>query len=61
MDKTTIKEAADLLNGWVSNYGIKVLNIAGPRAHKDDNIYRVTREVLEAAFFGGRDNGRQVG
>jgi hypothetical protein len=57
MTKTTIKEAADLLNGWVSNYRIKVVNVAGPRARKDENIYCVTREVLEAAFFGGRDNG----
>ncbi len=51
MNKTTITEAADSLNNWIEKTKIKILNVAGPRASKDNKIYQVTRDILEAAFI----------
>ena len=51
MNKTTITEAAGSLNNWIEKGKIKILNVAGPRASKDNKIYQVTRDILEAAFI----------
>jgi hypothetical protein len=39
------------LNNWIEKGKIKILNVAGPRASKDNKIYQVTRDILEAAFI----------
>jgi hypothetical protein len=57
MDNTTIKEAADSLNNWIRKNNIKILNVAGSRTSKDNNIYHVTREILEAAFIKEKSRG----
>ena len=56
MNNATIMEAADSLNNWIEKNNIKILNVAGSRASKDDKIYQVTRDILEAAFI--KDKGR---
>jgi hypothetical protein len=56
MDNTTIKEAADSLNNWIGKNNIKILNVAGSRTSKDNNIYHVTREILEAAFINDKNH-----
>jgi len=50
MSMTSIDEAAGLLNLWIGENDLKVLNVAGPRAGKDQKIYGVTIDVLEAAL-----------
>jgi hypothetical protein len=44
-------DAARMVQEWVGWNGIKVLNIAGPRASKDPGIYQVTLDLLEEVFF----------
>jgi hypothetical protein len=60
MNKTTIAEAAGSLNNWIEKSKIKILNVAGPRASKDDRIYQVTKDILEAAFIKDKDHGGKV-
>ena len=60
MNKTTITEAAGSLNNWIEKSKIKILNVAGPRASKDDKIYQVTKDILEAAFIKDKDHGGKV-
>lgn len=50
MDRLSVHDAAGLLQRWIEGNGIRVLNIAGPRASRDPNIYRVTTAVLETLF-----------
>jgi hypothetical protein len=59
MEKKTIAEAADSLNNWIGKNNIKILNVAGPRASKDDKIYQMTRDVLEAAFIKDKGHGEE--
>jgi hypothetical protein len=44
-------KAARKLRLWIRSHKIEVLNIAGPRASKDPEIYRDTVEILETAFY----------
>ena len=38
------------LRRWVTDYGIKVLNVAGPRASRDKLAHRRAAELIIAAF-----------
>jgi hypothetical protein len=42
-----VSEAAKVIQTWIERREIKVLNVAGPRASKDSEIYRVMMELLE--------------
>jgi hypothetical protein len=57
MSKTTITEAAGSLNNWIEKSKIKILNVAGPRASKDNKIYQVTRDLLETSFIKDKSHG----
>jgi len=57
MNNATITEAADSLNNWIRKNNIKTLNVAGSRASKDNKIYQVTRDLLEAAFIKDNSHG----
>lgn len=35
---------------WIKQYKIEILNIAGPRASRDPDVYDATMEVLKAVF-----------
>ena len=48
---TSYPEAARMIREWVGRNGIKVMNIAGPRASKDPMIYQATMDVLDAVFI----------
>ena len=50
LKELAIKEAVQRLDGWLTSHGIKVLNVAGPRARKDPAIYEATLHLLEATF-----------
>lgn len=55
MERLSIAEAVDALKEWIKNNAIRVLNVAGPRASKDPDIYGVTAAVLESLL--GKDRG----
>ena len=44
-------DAAVLINDWIVDYDIKVMNVAGPRASKDSKIYQTTLDIIESALF----------
>ena len=50
MDKMSVPYASRLLKTWVTDNGIKVLNVAGPRGSGDPKIYAVAFQVLESAL-----------
>lgn len=50
MDQINLAEAAAKTRQWIKDNGIKILNVAGARASKDSEIYRVTIDLLEATF-----------
>jgi Circularly permutated YpsA SLOG family len=43
-------DGARLLSDWIEKYGIKVLNVAGPRASKDSKIYTAVKGLLGKAI-----------
>jgi len=44
-------QAAIAINDWISNKGIKILNVAGPRASKDPKIYQDTLNIMESCYY----------
>jgi len=44
-------KAATEIHTWITRHGIKVLNVAGPRASEDPAIYEATVKLLKAAFY----------
>lgn len=44
-------EAAVILNSFISDYTIKILNVAGPRASSDPGIYRDVKAILETLIY----------
>ena len=46
-------DAAQELSQFVAVYDIKVLNVAGPRASGDSEIYGFVQRVLTDCFLGG--------
>lgn len=46
----SIRESASVVNKWVQRNQIRVLNVAGPRARKDPEIYQATIDLLEVVF-----------
>jgi len=50
LKKTTSFQASRKIRFWFAEYEIEVLNVAGPRASKDPDIYQATADVLETAL-----------
>jgi hypothetical protein len=50
LEKTSFFKAAMDVRDWVEQNQIKVLNVAGPRGSKDQEIYEATKKLLKAAF-----------
>ena len=44
-------DATVLINDWIVDYDIKVMNVAGPRASKDSKIYQSTLGIIESVLF----------
>jgi len=51
LNRTISFDAAMDINSWVQKNGIKILNVAGPRAGNDPNIYQAVAGILEALFY----------
>jgi hypothetical protein len=44
-------DSAVLINDWIVDYDIKVMNVAGPRAIKDSKIYQSTLDIIKSVLF----------
>jgi len=44
-------DATVLINDWIVEHDINVLNVAGPRASKDSKIYQSTLDIIESVLF----------
>ncbi len=44
-------DAAVVINNWMVDHDIKILNVAGPRASSDPKIYRASADIIEAVSF----------
>jgi hypothetical protein len=51
LGKVNAFEAAGAIQAWITKNGIDVLNVTGPRASDDPEIYKVTTVLLQAAFY----------
>jgi hypothetical protein len=49
--KMTGKETATTVSAWIESHSIEVLNVAGSRASKNQNIYQNTKNVLKQAII----------
>ena len=47
----TSYDAASLILSWIRIHNIKILNVAGPRASKDDQIYGDVFRILKIAYI----------
>ena len=50
LNKTNAFKAAQDINRWIQESGMKVLNVAGPRASEDPEIYDDAYKVLKTAY-----------
>ena len=50
LNLTTSFDAASLVSSWIKLHQLKILNVAGPRASKDPNVYVDVFRILEWAF-----------
>lgn len=50
LEAAPITTAADELRKWTTRNDVRILNVAGPRASSDSQIYSKTRKLLRLAF-----------
>lgn len=50
MNKVTVEKAVDLLQDFMQNNGIEILNVTGSRASKDPEVYDKTFQVVEKSI-----------
>lgn len=50
LNQTSSFDAASLISSWIKLYQVKILNVAGPSASKDPNVYVDVFRILEWAF-----------
>jgi len=53
LEQWSLQDATVMICSWLGNYKIGVLNVAGPRASKDPEIYSETLKLLGAVFEQG--------
>ncbi|MEE8431636.1 MAG: putative molybdenum carrier protein [Candidatus Desulfatibia sp.] len=51
LNKLIAFHAAQEIRSWIKEHKIEVLNVAGPRASKDNKIYKAAADILETAFY----------
>ena len=44
-------QAVKAIHSWTVHHGIEILNIAGPRASEDPQIYDITVQTLKKVFY----------
>lgn len=53
LNKTPAFKAANLVSSWTKENTIEILNIAGPRASKDQRIYQDVSKLIESIYYLG--------
>ena len=48
LNQTPAFKSATLINSWINENSIEILNVAGPRASKDSQIYSAVLKLIEA-------------
>ena len=51
LNKTPAFKAATLICSWIDENAIEILNVAGPRASKDDQIYPAVLKLIESVHY----------
>jgi hypothetical protein len=51
LHKVNAFKAAEDISNWVTQHEIKVLNVAGPRASKDPEIYEAVKKILTTVLY----------
>jgi len=51
LSKTPAFKAATLIRSWLDENEIEILNVAGPRASKDDQIYSAVLKLIESVHY----------
>ena len=51
LNKTPAFKAATLIRSWLNEHQIDILNVAGPRASKDDQIYSAVFKLIESVHY----------
>lgn len=50
LGKTNAFQASRAIQSWIRAHDIEILNVAGPRASEDPDIYQAARTILKAVF-----------
>ncbi len=53
LDRTAAFHAAAAIDNWIRQKKIEILNVAGPRASEDPDIYQETLNILESVYYLG--------
>lgn len=61
LNQTSAFQAASSINKWISKNEVEILNVAGPRASKDPQIYRDTVKIIESVYYLGMVEGNMSG
>ena len=56
LNQTPAFKAAALIHSWIEENAIEILNVAGPRASKDNQIYRAVFKLIESLHYLGLMN-----
>jgi hypothetical protein len=51
LNKTPAFKAVTLICSWIDENAIEILNVAGPRASKDDQIYGAVLKLIESVHY----------
>ena len=51
LNKTPAFKAATLINSWLEENNVGILNIAGPRASKDAKIYQAVLKLIQSVYY----------
>lgn len=51
LSETIAFNAASLINDWIVDHAIKILNVTGPSSSLDPQIYRATLDIIQAVYF----------
>ena len=60
LDRTAAFHAATIINNWILQKKIAILNVAGPRASEDPAIYQDTSNILESVYYLGLVDSRMA-
>lgn len=51
LNQTPAFKSATLINSWINSNNLEILNVAGPRASKDNQIYAAVLKLVESVHY----------